>query len=149
MKLRTLLFELNAKQFYDKHKEVFLANKEVKLDSDFPLPFDLKTRQQTLHFLRPKAWTHTAIEYSEIKDIPIDKLIFTQKWLKFKKGFKRNEEPIGVIKLDGKYYIYDGHHRVFLDMLDNKRTIKANLLDYDKFPWEKQADGKWKYLGKE
>lgn len=43
----------------------------------------------------------------------------------------QDEDPINVIKHNGKHYIYDGHHRWFRDRLLGDNS-KVNMIDLDK-----------------
>ena len=44
----------------------------------------------------------------------------------------RDKEPIQVIKHKGKYLVMDGHHRLLIHRILDKKNIKAYLIDLDK-----------------
>lgn len=43
-----------------------------------------------------------------------------------------DHEPIHVIKYRQKYLVMDGHHRLLIHRILNKKTINARLIDLDK-----------------
>lgn len=64
------------------------------------------------------------------KWIPLDGLIGTQSWVRLQ-GVKDADlsRPIFVVKIGGKSYIRDGHHRVTRALELGRRAIPAEVLD--------------------
>ena len=52
----------------------------------------------------------------------------------------KNEEVISVVYFENYHYIIDGHHRLLAALLDDIPFVKAEIIDYDKYPFFKDIN---------
>lgn len=93
----------------DEHPEAF---KEVGLDGDY------------LEFLNKV----NELPYEE-KEIPLDNVVTLQTIVN-KEGVLKSygsQEPVDVVLIDGKYYLYNGNHRATAAVINGDETILAKV----------------------
>jgi len=74
-----------------------------------------------------------------VKSVEVNKLIPTQGMVEYDKvnslrkegKDNKNTKGIEIIKVDGKYYLDNGHHRVTAQILEGATEIKGHVFDYD------------------
>lgn len=67
----------------------------------------------------------------ELKNVKISDLIPTQNYLsssKIKRGERIYKSPVLIKEIQGKYYIIDGHHRIYLHYWNGEDKIKGLIL---------------------
>jgi len=74
-------------------------------------------------------------DYSKFRQIPVEvnKIYPTQKFLNFynleKIKIRNNSTDAELVKVEDKYYILDGHHRIAREILNGEDIILANVYD--------------------
>lgn len=67
----------------------------------------------------------------KLEHLPIKKLVTDQKFVGLKKVEEPSEGVPFVEKIQGKYYLRDGNHRVAAALLDGETHVDANVADLD------------------
>lgn len=67
-------------------------------------------------------------EYNTEEKVSVEDIVPTQKNLNFKSFKKRDDKP-ELIKLNGKYYVFDGHHRIANEIKNGKKYVSALVFD--------------------
>ena len=108
------------------------------LIATFPIPVPrMPKSRRFIPSIRPftKKWDRvTDLNWFAAKTVteqlPVDSLIGTQGWVRTQ-GVKdaRVNVPIYVVRIGGKDYIRDGHHRVMRARYSGRQTIVAQVLD--------------------
>ena len=94
-----------------------------------------------IYKMRPAEMPMTGEQISHLKeqgkfktqDVAIDKLIPTQTKLdpetveKYKQDKPSEREPVNVVKSGGKFYLYDGHHRVAAAAANGEIKVQAHV----------------------
>jgi hypothetical protein len=73
---------------------------------------------------------HPTQEVSVSDIIPTQTNLNIDNLVKAQQAKEGDEKPV-LVKVDGKYYLIDGHHRVAYDILDGKETIQIEVYDAD------------------
>ena len=80
--------------------------------------------------------------YLVTDNVAINNIVPTQKEIlsdKVMKSYGTNDAKPELIKVGDKYYVFDGHHRIANDILNNRQETSANIFDLDKA----KADGSY------
>lgn len=112
-------------KYFKKYKESVLGKKKHKIIwKDFPFEY-VKDAFRLWYKEKPCS---ALINYDNAKilNLELSSLIWTQDYVNFKNGdMTSNTKPINVIKYHNKYYIEDGHHRVFKLALSGKKIFRV------------------------
>lgn len=124
--------------------QISVSNKEVTEDKryDFLLKSKKFTKEQKnllidlIEQFRKQSGSILPCSLVKIKDlIPTQKNINKARL----KNIEKNKDTIKtlgnkpfIVKLEEKFYILDGHHRIFSDKKEKKKEIEVKILDLDK-----------------
>lgn len=64
-------------------------------------------------------------------DLPINQIIFSQKYINEIRQSHINEKPILICILKNKKYLIDGNHRIIKKFMNNEKTINTYIIYYD------------------
>jgi ParB-like chromosome segregation protein Spo0J len=136
---------------------------DLSVDDIFTQKFNEKSKifaESVKKYLDDKWGTKTKEEFDEkfedeakIKEVDIKDIIPTQKYVSRKIMDEKmdnvhfKESNIQIFKFDGKYYLYDGHHRTSALIEEGFKEVKDNVLKLSKIDdFEKDIE---KFLPKE
>jgi uncharacterized ParB-like nuclease family protein len=82
----------------------------------------------------------------KVQDVPISKMVPTQTHLNpdavasYKESIQAGElqESINLVKSEGKYYVYDGHHRIAAAEASGKTHVTAHVFTKRNLNWLRQ-----------
>lgn len=91
-----------------------------------------KNRERHQIMISPKSLYPT----EKLTNINMDKVeMYRNQSLKME-----DEDPISVIYFENYHYVIDGHNRLLAALLDERPFIKAELVNYDKYPFFKDTN---------